>query len=56
MVEDAPAGITAAKRAGMYVIAVTTTYDADALGEADVVVGSMPEALPELVRAAGPSR
>jgi mannitol-1-/sugar-/sorbitol-6-phosphatase len=48
VVEDAPAGITAAKRAGMRVIAVTTTYDADALGEADVVVGSMREVLPHL--------
>jgi mannitol-1-/sugar-/sorbitol-6-phosphatase len=55
VVEDAPAGITAAKAAGMTVIAVTTTYDAEALADADVVVGSMREALPELARGAAPS-
>jgi sugar-phosphatase len=57
VVEDAPAGIAAAKAAGMTVIAVTTTYPADALDDADVVVGSMREVLPELAsRAAAPSR
>src|SRR5215217_2540193 len=56
VVEDAPAGITAAKRAGMRVIAVTTTYPAAALGDADLVVASLHAALPELARAAAPSR
>lgn len=37
VVEDAVSGITAAKAAGMATLAVTTTYDADAL-DADVVV------------------
>jgi sugar-phosphatase len=56
VVEDAPAGITAAKAAGMTVIAVTSTYGADALGEADVVAGSMHEVLEELSADAAPSR
>lgn len=55
VVEDAPAGIAAAKAAGMRVIAVTTTYGADALGGADLVCGSMHEVLDEL-RVAAPSR
>jgi sugar-phosphatase len=37
VVEDAVSGITAAKAAGMATLAVTTTYDADAL-DADMVV------------------
>lgn len=49
VVEDAPAGITAAKRAGMRVIAVTSTYPAEALGEADLVLGSMHEVADALV-------
>jgi beta-phosphoglucomutase family hydrolase len=38
VVEDAVAGVQAAKRAGMRCIAVTTTNPADALVEADLVV------------------
>lgn len=38
VIEDAVAGVEAAKRAGMKCIAVTTTNPADALTEADVVV------------------
>jgi HAD superfamily hydrolase (TIGR01509 family) len=38
VVEDAIAGVEAAKRAGMACIAVTTTNPADALAEADIVV------------------
>jgi mannitol-1-/sugar-/sorbitol-6-phosphatase len=41
VIEDAPAGITAAKRAGMTVVAVKTTHAAAALQEADVVLESM---------------
>jgi mannitol-1-/sugar-/sorbitol-6-phosphatase len=52
VVEDAPAGITAAKRAGMRVIAVATSSPAAALGEADLVLASMHEVLPELSRTA----
>jgi sugar-phosphatase len=43
VVEDAPAGIAAAKEAGMTVIAVSTTHRAAALGVADVICGSMRE-------------
>ena len=41
VVEDAPAGITAAKRAGMTVLAVITTHPATALHEADLLFDSM---------------
>lgn len=45
VVEDAIAGVSGAKRAGMKCIAVTTTNPAHALGEADVVVAYL-DALP----------
>jgi sugar-phosphatase len=38
VIEDAPAGIRSAHAAGMKVIALTSTYPASALGEADAVV------------------
>ena len=38
VIEDAPAGIRAAQAGGMKVIALTSTYPASALSEADVVV------------------
>ncbi len=38
VVEDAPAGILSAHAGGMKAIAITSTYPASALGEADVVV------------------
>lgn len=38
VIEDAPAGIKAARAAGMRVIAVATTHAPEGLGEADVVV------------------
>jgi len=41
VVEDAPAGIAAAKSAGMTVLAVTTTHTAASLHEADCVFASM---------------
>ncbi len=41
VVEDAPAGITAAKSAGMTVLAVTTTHTAASLHGADCVFASM---------------
>jgi sugar-phosphatase len=53
-VEDAPTGITAAKRAGMLVIGVATTHREDALAEADLVLGSVPEVAAELSRLLGP--
>ncbi|HUS47633.1 MAG TPA: HAD-IA family hydrolase, partial [Phycisphaerae bacterium] len=40
-VEDSPAGIEAAKAAGMKVLAVTNSYPASALKAADRVVGSL---------------
>ncbi|AEY85549.1 phosphatase/phosphohexomutase [Streptomyces hygroscopicus subsp. jinggangensis 5008] len=36
--EDAPAGILAAKRAGIFCVGLTTTHEAEALTEADVVI------------------
>ena len=41
VVEDAPAGVVAAKAAGCRVIAVTNSYNRSALGAADVVVDSL---------------
>ena len=41
VVEDAPMGVLAAKRAGMTVLAVTTTHPATALGQADLVFPGM---------------
>ena len=45
VVEDAIAGVAAAKRAGMKCIAVTTTNEAEALNAADIVVDRL-DALP----------
>lgn len=47
VVEDAPAGLQAAKAAGMLAIGVTTTRPAADLGDADLVVDSLAE---EVVR------
>ena len=41
VLEDAPAGVMAAKRAGMSCIAVATTQRPDSLADADLVVGSL---------------
>jgi mannitol-1-/sugar-/sorbitol-6-phosphatase len=41
VVEDAPAGVRAARDAGMSVVAVTTTHMADDLREADAIIGSL---------------
>ena len=43
VIEDAPNGIRAAKKAGMYCVAFATTHRRDELGEADVVVNAFPE-------------
>lgn len=40
-VEDAPSGVTAAKRAGMYCVALTTAHSADELTHADHVVDEL---------------
>jgi sugar-phosphatase len=50
VVEDAPAGIAAAKAAGMTVLAVATTHHASDLAEADEVFGSMREVAERLRR------
>jgi HAD superfamily hydrolase (TIGR01509 family) len=54
--EDAPAGIAAARAAGMTVWAVTTTHDAPALREADRVASGLLEHLEVLGVAATPDR
>ncbi len=41
VIEDAPAGLEAAKRGGMRAIGVTTTHPAAALGDADLVVDTL---------------
>ena len=41
--EDAPAGVAAAKAAGMTCVAVTSSVDADQLPDADLVVDSLAE-------------
>jgi beta-phosphoglucomutase family hydrolase len=43
VIEDAPAGLQAAKAAGMRAVGVTTTHLAPDLGDADLVVGSLAE-------------
>jgi sugar-phosphatase len=48
VVEDAPAGVTAAKTAGMVVIAVCTTHTVDDLAGADVICRAMHDVLPHL--------
>jgi beta-phosphoglucomutase-like phosphatase (HAD superfamily) len=50
VVEDAVAGVEAAKRAGMKCIAVTTTNPAQALDEADVVVERLDELPPDTIK------
>src|SRR5262249_24425822 len=46
VIEDAPAGIRAAHAGGMRAIALTSTYSASALNEADTVVRSLGEIQP----------
>jgi sugar-phosphatase len=43
VIEDAPAGLQAAKTGGMRALGVTTTHPPADLGDADVVVGSLAE-------------
>ena len=50
-IEDTPAGITAAREAGLRVWAVTHTHPADALGEAHAVYSDLPTLTDELLRA-----
>ena len=41
VIEDAPAGIEAARAGGMKVIGITSTYAADALTHADAMIGKL---------------
>jgi len=41
VIEDAPAGIQSARAGGMKVLGITSTYAADALRQADVVIGKL---------------
>lgn len=43
VIEDAPNGVSAARRAGMKCIAITATYTADKLKDADVIVSGFSE-------------
>ncbi|HYV33427.1 MAG TPA: HAD family phosphatase, partial [Candidatus Limnocylindria bacterium] len=43
VIEDAPRGIEAAKNAGMFCIALTTTFTKDRLTQADIIVDSFKE-------------
>jgi beta-phosphoglucomutase len=45
--EDSPAGVAAGKAAGMNVIAVTNSYPASALGQADRIVDTLDGVTPE---------
>ncbi len=47
-IEDSPAGVTAAKAAGMHTIAVTNTHNASQLQHADLVVDSLEGVLAKL--------
>jgi len=49
VVEDAPAGIDAGRRAGMTVLALTTSHEPDQLRRADVVVDSLTQAQPHVL-------
>lgn len=49
VVEDAPAGIEAGRRAGMTVLALTTSHGPDQLRDADVVVDSLTQAQPHVL-------
>ena len=49
VVEDAPAGIEAAHRAGMKVVALDSTHPADQLADADRVICALSELTPEIV-------
>jgi HAD superfamily hydrolase (TIGR01509 family) len=45
VVEDAVNGVQAAKAAGMYCLALTTSFDAEQLKQADWICGDLEEAL-----------
>ncbi|SDI28743.1 sugar-phosphatase [Sinosporangium album] len=53
VVEDAPHGVTAGKRAGCTVVALATTHSADDLREADHCFPSLEQAAPHLLAMSG---
>ena len=56
VIEDAIAGVSACKRAGMHCIAVTNTHPRESLAEADLVVDSLEEVtVDDLEELSGPS-
>lgn len=52
VIEDSVAGVEAAKRAGMWCLAVTNSYKAEALAKADWVISSLKNCAPEKLFAA----
>lgn len=55
VVEDAVAGVEAAKRAGMKCIAVTTTNEAEALAAADIIVDRLDQLAEDAFEGLGPA-
>ena len=49
VIEDSVAGIQSAQAAGMWVIGLATTYRADRLAEADMVISSLQQVTPETI-------
>jgi beta-phosphoglucomutase family hydrolase len=49
VIEDAVAGITAARRAGMRCLAVTNTHPRESLAEADLIVDTLEEVTPSVL-------
>jgi HAD superfamily hydrolase (TIGR01509 family) len=47
VIEDSVAGIRSARQAGMYVLAVASTYPAEKLGEADAILPTLSHSTPE---------
>ena len=55
VIEDSTVGVTAAKAASMTCIAITNTFNADQLAEADHVIDSLQEITPDSLRALLPN-
>lgn len=53
VIEDSVAGVEAAKRAGMWCLAVTNSYKPDQLAKADWIVTTLEDCEPEVLFAAG---
>jgi beta-phosphoglucomutase-like phosphatase (HAD superfamily) len=55
-IEDSRWGLESARAAGLRTVGITHTYPADQLAMADVVIDSLSEFTPELVRSLGADR